>query len=194
MKKPQLVLLTVADGSVALFVNGEVVAQFETKGDPDPAAIGEALAAALGVPLESRNIATPEAEDWTWSEAYSVQNAPDDQKDVVDVAHWDSESYPRSPTHQVAITDQRNLGGQLFVDVTEINGDDDAMLSVTVEVNNLPADQKPRPCVHLHFNGDALAASFLKDGQSIVIRPESDVKIVRRTLASGEPAFALERF
>lgn len=98
--------------------------------------------------------------------------------------------YQEEKTHVAIIDDKLKSSGQLFLDiVSDVNSD--VNTSVTVEINSLPGDDVPVPCFHLHFDGDALAASFYKVGNAFYIRPETDVRISSTKLPNGEYGFLM---
>jgi hypothetical protein len=92
-------------------------------------------------------------------------------KSSVDVAYWDSNVYggnmPDAPkAFKMEIDDQRYANGHLYVDVGANEGDIDNILYATFEVNRIPGSKDDVQCVHLHFDGDNMAASFFKQGDS----------------------------
>lgn len=90
------------------------------------------------------------------------------------------------------ITDQRESSGQLYVDVSAEEGDPDNILGATFEINRLPGSRDDVQCIHLHFDGDNLAASFFKQGDKYIIRPETDVTIRGTVLPNGERGWIME--
>lgn len=99
--------------------------------------------------------------------------------------------YQEELTHVAVVNDQLKSNGQLYVDVVaDVNSD--VNTSVTIEISSLPGgDDIPVPCFHLHFDGDALAASFYKVGDVFYIRPETDVSIKSTKLPNGERGFLM---
>lgn len=99
-------------------------------------------------------------------------------------------SYQEITTHVIEVDDQRESNGQLYVDIiNECNSD--LHTSVTAEISNVPGDNVPVPCFHLHFNGDQLAASFFKVGDAFVIRTETGVSFEPYRLPDGTTGFML---
>jgi len=120
------------------------------------------------------------------------------EQDVVPVVYWGSNRYHHlegeepQAKFQMDIADQRASNGQLYVTLASQDGNQDNMLSVTVEVNHLPSMEGDLPCAHLHFDNDALAASFFKMGDKFIIRPETGVTLRRDTLPNHEPVWVME--
>lgn len=117
----------------------------------------------------------------------------------VDVAYWDSQEYHASKTEpangkpfMIEINDQREMSGQCYIDVANTEGNVDDIMCVTVEVNRLPGSTDDVQCMHLAFDGDNLAASFFKQGDRYIIRPEAGVSIRNTVLPNGDAAFILE--
>lgn len=115
--------------------------------------------------------------------------------DAIQVQHWsfytskeDAHYYPK--THQIEIDDQRLTNGQLYVTVGCLEGNDSEMLSATFEINTLPGTTTSTECIHLHFDGDNLAASFFKQGDKIIVRPEQGVNILPIAL-NGEIGYEI---
>lgn len=90
------------------------------------------------------------------------------------------------------IDDRRNASGQLFIDVTAEGGLVDDALCATIEINRLPGLQGVTQCLHLHFDGDNLAASFFKQGDKFIVRPEQGASISETVLPNGEVGYLLE--
>ena len=101
------------------------------------------------------------------------------QETSVKVKYWDAYNVEGTlDTHQIDVADQRSTSGQAFLTVGSLEGDLDDMLSATAEVNTNPLNGVDHvPCLHLHFDGDALAMSFFKIGDKILARPETNVTI-----------------
>lgn len=115
----------------------------------------------------------------------------------VPVANWDSSEYggslPDTPkVFAIAINDQRQKTGQVTIDIEGDTDNLDDTLYCSLEVNRLPGSSTDTQCLHLHFDGDNLAASFFKQGDKYIVRPECDVKIMNTTLPNGEHAWILE--
>lgn len=120
-------------------------------------------------------------------------------EDVIPVAYWDSKVYgeghlepDNGKDFQILVDDRRESVGQLFVDVIKIDGEDDDMLAVTLEINRLPGSKTDVPCAHLHFDNDRVAASFFKQDNRFIVRPETDVTIRDTVLPDGERAWIIE--
>lgn len=204
MKQPEIIAVTLSNGDVALFVNGDAVIQLDA-GDSgnDPAETGEYLAKALGVDLQQVSMETPSDDDWSWNDVYELlppSNAGNDvQHSTVPVAYWDSQIYgdamgdpSNGKPFLMEVTDGRESSGQLYVDVASEDGNPDDILSATFEINRLPGSKDDVQCLHLHFDGDNLAASFFKQGDKYIIRPETDVSIRGTVLPNGERAWIME--
>jgi hypothetical protein len=204
MKQPEIIAVTLANGDVALFVNGDAVIQLDA-GDSgtNPAETGEYLAKALGVEMQQVSMEVPSDEDWSWNDVYELLPPPnavtDEAKSVVPVAYWDSQVYSdamgdpaNGKPYLMEITDHRESSGQLYVDVASEEGELDDILSATFEINRLPGSKDDTQCLHLHFDGDNLAASFFKQGDKYIIRPETDVIIRGTVLPNGERGWVLE--
>lgn len=106
----------------------------------------------------------------------------------VQVKHWDAYNVPETVmTHQIDVTDQRATSGQIFVDAGAIEGSDHDIMSVTVEINTNPLTGIEQvPCMHVHFDGDALAVSLFKIGSRILVRPETNVSIDAERIMVGQ--------
>lgn len=102
----------------------------------------------------------------------------------VHAKNWDAYANPEAPlTHQIDIDDQRSSNGQVFLTVGALEGSFDDMLSITAEVNSNPLSKEDdAPCMHVHFDADALAMSLFKVGDKILCRPESGVGFESFTL------------
>lgn len=116
--------------------------------------------------------------------------------DIIPVQYWDSIAYNPSSgveTDQsflMEIDDQRKTG-KVCIDVASENGDIDDLLCATFEINRLPGSQTDTQCLHLHFDGDNLAASFFKQGDSYIIRAEEGVSMHEFRLPKGERGWLL---
>lgn len=98
----------------------------------------------------------------------------------VQVKHWESYGAEGTKpfTHQVDIDDQRSSNGQFYLTVGALEGDLDDMLSATAEVNTNPENGVDQvPCLHVHFDSDALAFSAFKVNDKIVLRLENGVSM-----------------
>jgi hypothetical protein len=70
---PKLILVTLANGDAALFVNGDAVVQYDASfGGDRPATIGDSLAAALQTKLHVISMDVPLDEDWNWNDVYEL--------------------------------------------------------------------------------------------------------------------------
>lgn len=94
--------------------------------------------------------------------------------------------------YEIEITDNRESSGQLNVDVSAINGNMDDMLCATFEINKLPGTESDTQCIHLHFDGENIAASLFKQGDKYIIRPETNVTIKPIVLETGYMGYVLE--
>ncbi|KSQ21629.1 hypothetical protein APB26_32105 [Pseudomonas aeruginosa] len=99
----------------------------------------------------------------------------------VPVKHWEEYEDDKAPlTHQIDIDDQRLTNGQLYVTVGSQEGQIDNLLSVTAEVNTSPQNEADKlPCLHVHFNEDALAFTAFKVFDKILLRPEEGVVLTK---------------
>lgn len=94
MKQPEIIAVTLANGDVALFVNGDAVIQLDAgESGNDPAETGEYLAKALGVEMQKISMDEPSEDDWSWNDVYELLTPPnavtDEVRSVVPVAYWD---------------------------------------------------------------------------------------------------------
>lgn len=127
----------------------------------------------------------------------AVPAAPEN-KSIVAVGYWDSRAYRESgetgggKPFLMEVADQRESHGQLFIDVANSEGNVDDMMCATVEINRLPGSKDDTQCLHLHFDDSNLAASFYKQGDKFIIRPESGVSIRNTILPNGESGWILE--
>ncbi|MDS9914975.1 hypothetical protein EFK68_02640 [Pseudomonas aeruginosa] len=99
----------------------------------------------------------------------------------VPVKHWKGYEDKQAPlTHQIDIDDQRLSNGQLYLTVAALEGHLDNLLSVTAEVNTNPQNEADHlPCMHVHFNEDALAFTAFKVYDKILLRPEQGVVLTQ---------------
>lgn len=119
--------------------------------------------------------------------------------DAIPVAYWDSQVYHsmgetgnNGKPFLMEILNHRATQGQVHVDVAAADGLVDDMLCVTVEITRLPGSADDVQCLHLNFYGDNLAASFFKQGDRYIIRPETGVSLRDTLLPSGEHGWILE--
>lgn len=128
----------------------------------------------------------------------AVDSAQGDAKpDAVPVWYWDAKNYNPDGAEpqtdfQIEIGDKRRSGGQLFATIAPVEGSLDDMLPVTLEINRLPGSRDDVPCLHLHFDDSNMCASFFKQGDLIIVRPETGVKIRNTVLPNGEAAYIFE--
>ncbi|MDD2744494.1 MAG: hypothetical protein PHV02_19725 [Rhodocyclaceae bacterium] len=101
------------------------------------------------------------------------------QETSVKVKHWGAYHVEGTvDTHQFDIADQRETNGQAYITVGALEGSDDDLLSVTMEINTSPLNGIDHvPCAHVHFDGDSVAVSLFKIGNKILVRPETEVSI-----------------
>lgn len=120
----------------------------------------------------------------------NAQSKPDtgghtDGESSIKVKHWSCYNCAQSPdefvvTHQIDVSDQRVSNGQVYLTVGAIEGNVDDLLSLTAEVNTNPyTGIEHVPCIHVHFDNDALAMTLFKIGNKIVLRLETDVSITQ---------------
>lgn len=210
MKKPEVLAVTLGNGDSALFLNGEMVYSLAAtdKGDmlnladlavEAPVALGIKMAAALGVNPHAVEMAVPSDEDWSWSDVYELVPAFNKDPDIVPVANWNSEAYvgeggdpDNGKPFLIEVGDQREASGQVFIDVAPESGMAELAAAVTVEINRLDGIEGDMVCFHLHFDESNLAASFFKQGDKFIVRPETDVRLASTVLPNGEHAWILE--
>ena len=96
-------------------------------------------------------------------------------------------------TFEVSVDDQLESDGQIYIDMAPDGGDVDDLLSIVVEANRLPTDEKSIvQTAHVHFDNDNLAFSLFKSGkQSFLLRPECGVRL-KEVLVDGQIAYQLE--
>jgi hypothetical protein len=180
MLNPEIILVTLSNNDVALFVNGVAVHTLEaTETGSSPSAIGEQLASALGTAMQYISMDVPQDSEWNWSGVYERVPRPVRKPHSVHVKHWDAYQSPGTTmTHAIDVDDQRSCNGQMFIDVGAVEGSPDDMLSVTLEINtNVLNGIDHVPCAHIHFDSDNLAVSLFKIGNRILVRPETQVSI-----------------
>ena len=125
-------------------------------------------------------------------------------KSTVQVGHWELHAQnPNARTYDFHVDDQRASNGQAFVSLTGNKGEHDCM-DVSIEVNRFdaltgvrtmgsgPSPGHDTPCVHVHFDGDALAFSVFKWGNALLMRPEVDVRLTRERFGN-ETCWRIER-
>jgi hypothetical protein len=115
-------------------------------------------------------------------------------KSAVQVKRWnlyhddsleDGEEHYNS--HVMKLDDQREIKGQLYIDIQGLQNDDEDIMSVIAEINTDPRTKNGNvPCVHVHFNDDQLAVSLFKIGHRILVRPETDVEIGSHSFRVGD--------
>lgn len=98
----------------------------------------------------------------------------------------------KSDTLNIEIEDRRKSSGQLHATIAPVEGCLEDMLPVTMEINRLPGSGDDVPCLHLHFDDSNMAASFFKQGDRYIIRPETGVALRGTVLPNGESALILE--
>lgn len=204
MKKPEVLAVTLSNGDSALFLNGALVYSIATTGKEGlvvdtPVALGIKMAASLGVNSHAVEMPAPSDAGWSWSGVYQLIPAFPKDPDIIPVAHWNSEVYvgdggepDNGKPYLIEIGDQRKAGGQVFIDVAPESGMAELAAAVSVEINSLDGIEGDMPCVHLHFDESNLAASFFKQGDRFIVRPETDVTIHDTVLATGERVWILE--
>ena len=100
---------------------------------------------------------------------------------TVPVFRWDSTRYageaPVTKEFTFEVDDQRESGGQMSIAVMSVDGKEDDMLSLAIEINKAPGSEDAVQCAHLHFDNDNLALSIFKQGGKYLLRTEIDVRI-----------------
>lgn len=77
MNTPELIFVSLQNGDTALFVNGDAVLSLDaSEAGQSPGEIGDYLAKALGVPLQSIEMAVPADDDWSWNDVYELLPTP----------------------------------------------------------------------------------------------------------------------
>jgi hypothetical protein len=114
----------------------------------------------------------------------------------VPVFAWDSPHYggDKTPTENfvMEVLDKRVSNGQLFIDVASQDGNVDNIMTLSLEITQLPGTEFDTQCAHLHFDSDNMAMSIFKQGDSYILRPETGVSIADVLLANGERAYLLK--
>ncbi|MFL1449217.1 hypothetical protein ACI77O_12550 [Pseudomonas tritici] len=98
----------------------------------------------------------------------------------VQVKHWNDYggNSDKAFTHQIDIEDQRISNGQCYFTVGAVEGNVDDLLSASMEVNTDPVNGVDLvPCMHVHFDSDALAFTAFKVNDKIVVRLEHGVTL-----------------
>lgn len=73
MLKPEVIVVNLANGDVALFVNSDAIYQLDaSESGESPSTIGEHLAKAMGVELQSFSMGVPSDEEWSWNDVYEL--------------------------------------------------------------------------------------------------------------------------
>ena len=73
MKTTEVIAITLSNGDVALFVNGDAVLTLDASDSGEnPAEIGKYLTKALGVELQKIEMEVPTDEDWSWNDVYEL--------------------------------------------------------------------------------------------------------------------------
>lgn len=204
MKQPEIIVVTLSNGDIALFVNSDAVIQLNAgESGNNPAETGKYLAKALGVELQQFSMEAPLDPEWSWNDVYKMLPLPKTEdgkeKNIVPVAYWGSQVYGDGMSEPangkpflMEFIDQRETSGQCYVDVASAEGNLDDLMCTTFEINRLPGSDEDTQCLHLHFDGDNLAASFFKQGDKFIIRPETNVSIHSTVLPNGERGWILE--
>lgn len=200
MKKPEIVVVKLGNGDSALYLNGQVVHALESW-EPGlaPADLAASIAAPLGVAPRIVEMEVPKDDDWGWADVAELLPTFDKQPDIVPVANWNSEAYVgegglpgTEKPYLIEISDLREASGQVFIDVAPESGMAELAAAVNVEIHRLDGIDGDMPCVHLHFDESNLAASFFKQGDRFIVRPETDVTIRDTVLGTGERVWILE--
>jgi hypothetical protein len=115
----------------------------------------------------------------------------------VKVKHWGCYDLNGTRlTHQIDVDDQRLDNGQVYLTIGSLEGNVDELMSVTAEVNTNPLTGLDHvPCLHVHFDSDALAFTIYKLNDKILLRPETDVTLkpfVNSQGGSNESLFMIE--
>lgn len=111
----------------------------------------------------------------------------------VPVKHREAYDDQQAPlTHQIDIEDHRLSNGQVFLTVGTLEGHLDNFLSVTAEVNTNPQNEAEHlPCMHVHFDEDAVAFTAFKVNDKILIQPEHGV-VLTQVYGPKGPMFIVE--
>lgn len=159
----------------AIYINGELIDEVTNHN----ACVllrkrAQAISKALGVSLQRYHLgkrvllANPHADDDKSSGLPELQS-------VVPVKYWDAYAEEGTVmTHQLELVDSRKDSGQLYAAIKDAVDSYDAQLSVTLEVNTNPLDGTQQlPCMHVHFNEDAVACSLFKIGTKVLLRTDN---------------------
>ena len=69
----EIISVTLSNGDVALFVNGDAILTLEAdETGHNPASIGEYLAKALGARVQEVSMDVPLDDDWSWNDVYEL--------------------------------------------------------------------------------------------------------------------------
>ena len=71
METPVLIVATLSNNDVALFVNGLAIISSEEE-ESNPSVVGADLAEAMGVQIVDVFVDTPANDDWDWSDIYAL--------------------------------------------------------------------------------------------------------------------------
>lgn len=137
----------------------------------------------IGEKLQALELSKPIVSNYH-STAYPAPARDDAQTlSSVQVKHWDTYGNAKVPTsHQCDVDDRRKAGGQIYIDIGPLGGATHDLMGAIVEVNTNPLNGEDHvPCIHIHFDTDALAVSLFKIGDRILVRPENEVEIERFT-------------
>ncbi len=201
----EVVLVNIESGDSAVFLNRKLIYTID-RNERAPFSttdIAVNIADALGVKVNTHHMAEPSDSYWSWKDVIKLIPAPSDVDPLnssLPVAHWNSAVYgnnefaeaDKGKPYLLQVSDQRESHGQLFVDLGSAEGNLDDMLSGTFEVSTLDGIDGDMPTMHLHFDGDNLAASFFKQGDRFIVRPEADVNMSTLVLPNGEAVWILE--
>ncbi|WP_018079312.1 hypothetical protein [Thiobacillus denitrificans] len=136
----------------------------------------------------------------TTQEAAAPAAVQDTAVSSVQVTHWNSIAYngDLKPTcdYQMKITDHRGTHGQVYLDVSPVEGHtDDLGIGLCAEINALPGSEDSHvPCIHVYGSDGNVVFSIFQDGLSrLILRPETGIRIVNGVrLPNGEYAYAVE--
>lgn len=136
----------------------------------------------------------------TTQQAAAPEAVQDPSVSSVEVTHWNSTAYlgelDATCGYQMQVTDHRASHGQLYVDISPVDGHiDDFGIGLCAEINSLPGGESSQtPCIHVYGSDGNVVFSVFQDGLGrLILRPETGIRIVNGIrLPSGEFAYAVE--
>jgi hypothetical protein len=109
--------------------------------------------------------------------------------------YWNSTRYSNdtltSDEFQLDIANQLKSNGQMYIDFGPVSGEVEDILALSIEVNRLPGSECDVQCLHIHAGTDNLLFSLFKNGEGVILRPESEVSVCTTKLPNGELAYSI---